>query len=588
MIKTPIFNRYNLFNFKIGVGSPKFIFILFILHILVIEVAIMLAFEFLDFDNHLINALIDSVALISLIIPFFYLFIYKPTLNYIVDFKRISEKIVESEEKFKNAFEYSAIGMALISPKGKWLKINTKLCQIVGYSEEELLSMTYKDITHPNDRANDLNFTTQLLAGAIESYTLEKRYVHKQGNTVWVLLAVSLVRDKVGTPLYFVSKINDITDRKITEEKLIISQNRLRDAQRIGKLGTIDWDLITNDVELSEETARIYCFEEGVTILPVEEIVKRAHPEDLERTHKSLMDALEGKAEHNIEHRIICTDGKIVYLHAIAKIFRDSTNKPIRMLGTNLDITERKLAEQEIQQKNKELEKLNIEKDKFFSIIAHDLRGPFSGFLGLTELLAEKHSSLNPEKLQKMVVSMKNSAENINALLENLLQWARAEQGLIPFTPKTIELYPLINESVSQLKETALKKGVEIYINISNDLIAFGDINMIQTIIRNLISNALKFTNKGGEISIAAKMNEENSVLLSVKDTGIGMNQTLLDNLFRIDMQTNRKGTENEPSSGLGLLLCKDFVEKNAGKIWVESEENIGSIFYFTIPQKTA
>jgi signal transduction histidine kinase len=136
------------------------------------------------------------------------------------------------------------------------------------------------------------------------------------------------------------------------------------------------------------------------------------------------------------------------------------------------------------------------------------------------------------------------------------------------------------------MKEVALKKGVEMNINISNDIVVYADINMAKTITRNLISNALKFTPNGGKISISAKNTENNSVEIAVKDTGIGMNQTLLDNLFRIDVQSNRKGTENEPSSGLGLLLCKDFVEKNGGEIWVESEENKGSVFYFTIPKK--
>jgi len=232
-----------------------------------------------------------------------------------------------------------------------------------------------------------------------------------------------------------------------------------------------------------------------------------------------------------------------------------------------------------------DLKEANAAKDKFFSIIAHDLRGPFSGFLGLTEIMAEELRSLSISQIQEFSVDMRKSATNLYRLLENLLQWSKMQQGSIPFNPELLQLRLVVDECFAMATETAKNKGIEIAYDISDDLKVFADSNILQTIIRNLVSNAMKFTPKGGKISVSAKATKNKSVEISVKDTGIGMTSEMVNNLFRLDVKTNRKGTDGEPSSGLGLLLCKEFVEKHGGKIWIESEEGKGSTFYFTIPK---
>ena len=232
----------------------------------------------------------------------------------------------------------------------------------------------------------------------------------------------------------------------------------------------------------------------------------------------------------------------------------------------------------------KELQRINAEKDRFFSIIAHDLRGPFSSFLGVTQLLDEKLSELTKEDIQDFAASMRISATNLFSLLENLLQWAKINQGLIPFEPSNMLLFKIAEESIVNVQEPAKNKGIEIVNNIGDGVEVYADKNMLQTVIRNLVSNAIKFTPKGGKISINAKACEDKTAEISVKDSGIGMNRSMVDNLFRLDVRTNRPGTEGEASTGLGLILCKDFIEKQGGKIWVESEEGKGSVFYFTIP----
>jgi signal transduction histidine kinase len=237
----------------------------------------------------------------------------------------------------------------------------------------------------------------------------------------------------------------------------------------------------------------------------------------------------------------------------------------------------------QLEEKNKVISNINKQKDKFFSIIAHDLRGPFNGFLGLTELLAQDIDNMNKEEIQFAAINMRSSAVNLNRLLENLLEWSRMEQGLIPFSPQKSKFLPLANESISTLQDEANKKRIKIQTTIPEDITIYADHHILQSVIRNLLSNAVKFTPRDGTIKIEAHEDSKNT-LVSITDTGIGMNAKILNNLFKLDVKTNRNGTENEPSTGLGLILCKEFVEKHNGKIWVESEVNKGSTFYFSFP----
>ena len=283
--------------------------------------------------------------------------------------------------------------------------------------------------------------------------------------------------------------------------------------------------------------------------------------------------------------------GKFLFLDVHKAPIWDERGNQIGIVGTARDVTHTKQLENEktaalekLRKSEDNLLKINAEKDKFFSIIAHDLRGPFSGFLGLTEIMVEDLPDLTMEEIKDLSLSMKNSATNLFSLLENLLEWARMRQGLIPFVPELIQLLQVVDESVKMIHEPAKRKEIEIIYTIPESVAVFADKNMLQTVIRNLVSNAVKFTPKGGRIDIFSKVTAEKSVEISVMDSGIGMSRKMVDDLFRLDVKTNRLGTEGEPSTGLGLMLCKEFVEKHGGKIGVKSKTGNGSTFYFTIP----
>jgi signal transduction histidine kinase len=188
------------------------------------------------------------------------------------------------------------------------------------------------------------------------------------------------------------------------------------------------------------------------------------------------------------------------------------------------------------------------------------------------------------KQIQAIAVDMKRSANYLYGLLENLLQWSRIQRGISGFDPSKLKLKTKVEDSINAVTELASKKGIAITISIPDELEVFADSNMLESIIRNLTTNAVKFSPRGGKVIINAKSGENNFIEISIVDTGIGMNNEMLVKLFQLDEQTSRKGTDGEPSTGLGLIICKDFIEKHGGKIWVESKEDEGSAFYFTIP----
>ncbi|MEI7499875.1 MAG: ATP-binding protein [Bacteroidota bacterium] len=248
------------------------------------------------------------------------------------------------------------------------------------------------------------------------------------------------------------------------------------------------------------------------------------------------------------------------------------------------DNTQKKLSDEILIRSELELQELNNTKDKFFSIIAHDLRSPFNVFLGYTEILAEDIDNMSRVELQQIARSMKISATQLYRLLENLLEWSRFQMKATSFDPVTFLLKPKVIDNMEFVMDSANKKEIEICYNIPDNLTCFADLHMFGSVIRNLTSNAVKFTQKGGKVTVSARKTEDNSVEVSISDTGIGMSSELKDKVFHHLEKLSRKGTDGEPSTGLGLILCKEFVEKHSGKIWVVSEEGNGSTFNFTLP----
>ncbi len=245
----------------------------------------------------------------------------------------------------------------------------------------------------------------------------------------------------------------------------------------------------------------------------------------------------------------------------------------------------RKIEQQknDIEEKAKSLQDLNKTKDRFFSIISHDLKSPFNSLLGLTELLKLDRASMSDEEIGRLIDLIHKSSEQGYKLVLNLLEWSRSQTNEIEFQPSKLDLYKLVLENIELLKAQANNKGIEIVVESNNkNSFVFADLNMINTVLRNLISNAIKYT-QNGEIKIRCNYNTSNCKL-SISDTGVGISQDSLKILFDIGKNTSTPGTNGENGTGLGLILCKEFIEKNKGEIFVESIITKGSTFSFSLP----
>ncbi len=237
-----------------------------------------------------------------------------------------------------------------------------------------------------------------------------------------------------------------------------------------------------------------------------------------------------------------------------------------------------------IRHKSELMEELNNTKNKFFSIIAHDLKGPLNSLTGFSNLIINHVEYLSKDEIKMMAIDIDKSVRNLIDLLNNLLAWARSQMGSIEFKPKHLQVAMLFDELIGILQLNAQNKKINLVINAQSDIWVYADENAVRTILRNLTSNALKFTNEGGKVTVTAKKVEDKFVQISVNDTGLGMDETTMDKIFRIDSKHSTKGTQGESGTGLGLLLCKEFAEKNNGSISVESILEVGSTFKVLLP----
>ncbi|GEM_PF-666476 len=467
--------------------------------------------------------------------------------------------------------------------KNNYIRVNKYVAQAHRKEKNELEGKNFSDLYPEKDATNYYQDDLAVINSGVAKLNIEEPWETADGLS-WISTSKIPFVGENGEIIGIIGMSIDITERKHAEET--ISNERLLLRTIIDNIPDSIYckdnayrKTLTNRAELSYSGANSEADIIGKTDFDLypKELADGFFADD-----QSVMQS--GMPVLNREEFILDENGLKRWLLTSKLPLRDIDGRIIGLVGIGRDITERKQAEQEIKHKSEELQKLNSEKDKFFSIIAHDLRGPFSGFLGLTQVMAEELPSLTMAQVQELAISMKNSATNLYSLLENLLQWARMQQGAISFTPEVVQLKPLIDECIAITLETARNKGIDISYNIQEITAVFVDRNMLQTVIRNLVSNAIKFTTRGGAIDIFAEISNDENVVISVKDTGIGMSREMVDNLFRPDIRTSRPGTENEPSTGLGLLLCKEFVEKHGGKITVESEVGKGSVFHFSVP----
>lgn len=277
-------------------------------------------------------------------------------------------------------------------------------------------------------------------------------------------------------------------------------------------------------------------------------------------------------------------DGNVMHVNFHKAVYHNKLGEPIGMLGIMIDITDRVRIKHELERNEKKLTKLNNTKDRFFSIIAHDLKNPFNSLMGLLDILINEYDELDDVTRKQYLRVVNNSSNDLFRLLTNLLEWSRTQISGVDFNPKMTSIYSIVDTELKVLENQALKKNISISSNISESISATVDKNMIATVIRNLISNSIKFTNKGGAVKIVAKEFSDH-IVICVSDNGIGISKDKQVRFFKINEKISSEGTEQETGTGLGLILCKEFIEKHNGSISIISEEGKGSEFCVSLPK---
>lgn len=489
--------------------------------------------------------------------------------------------IILSEEKFSKAFHHNANLMAItLVESGKYIDVNDSFLKTLGLKREEVIGKTSVEfnLLTPDNRSKLLEIVQS--GGKLSGVELT---FDAKGNTFYGLFSAEIiyVQDKK----CWLAVLQDITELKKNEQKLKESETRLRLTIEGAKIGTWDWNIITGKVIFNEYWAKMLGYTLDEIGSDVSSWEKLLNPEDSEGVLNILNRHLRGETEYFYkEQRLFTKSGEWKWILAVGKVIeRDEKGNAVRAIGTHVDIDDLKTANEKLLVLNTQLQELNLAKDKLFSIIAHDLRNPFSSILGLSELLRDESGADTPEKRNAFINRIYTTTKSTYNLLEDLLIWAKSQFDKTDFMPEKIALVDLFEEVISLFQEAADQKNIHIVYHLPEPGFVLGDKNMVRAILRNLVSNAIKFTNRDGWVEIFTARNNNESEI-TVSDTGKGMTAEEISKLFVLGQNKTKQGTENERGTGLGLILCFDLVNRNNGKIWVESEPGKGSKFKFTIP----
>jgi PAS domain S-box-containing protein len=533
---------------------------------------------------------------------------------------RLDAQRRSSEERFRTAFEDAPIGMALIDLDGLFLNVNGSLCEIVGYSQKELLTKTFQDITYPEDVELDLANAHRLLQGEISSYQVEKRYIHKDGHLVTILLTGSMVRDSRREPLHFIAQIQDISERKQLEQawrflaeagpRLAASldpQTTLTTVAGLIVPALADWcviDLLGDDgrvqwvesMAASPEKSRV--LREMLTAYPhdpsrqghiVADVLRTGQPALLPELPEAVLEATAEDARYlEMLHRLEPRSSIVVPLIARGRILaaiilmasESGRRYGARDLALAEELARRAALAIDNARLHEESEQATRTRDEVLRIVAHDLRIP----LNVISLSAGKLLKRPPEERAtdtRPLESIRKAVDRATRLIQDLLDIARMEAGRLSVARGPEQTAPLVKEAAELHRALAEAKSIQLTADVSDDAPpVFADRDRVLQILSNLLGNALKFTPVGGQITLRAE-SAGSMMRFSVSDTGSGILEEDLPHLFEPFWQAHQG---RKQGAGLGLAIVKGLVDAHGGHLWVESSPGVGSTFFFTLP----
>jgi|GEM_PF-1056027 len=492
----------------------------------------------------------------------------------------------ESEKNYRSLAENSIDFIWKIDLDFRFIYVSPEIFRITGYTVEEMEEINAKQFFLPNEFERIMNIVNEAISLGKDGpgITLESEYIRKEGYLIPVEISGKIIWDAEGNPLGITGYTKNISDRKSAEQALKESELRFR----------MTFDQAFDPIFIAEikegEVPKIVDINKAVTTKlghtkedTIGKQMNLFHPsEQREVINKRINKILSGEPL-NFESVYQKKDGSLITVEIYAK--RIEINGKYYIYIIQRDISDRKQWESEIFKVQKNLEEEVASKNKFFSIISHDLKSPFGTLMSILQLLEESFESLTKKEQKELIHVGRNSSKQIFQLLESLLEWSRLTIGRMEFSPGNINLGEISTQIILLLSQSAKNKSIQFVNEIDGNYSVYADSKMLRAVLINLLTNAIKFSSKGGKITLSSKI-IDNLVEISILDTGIGMSQNDLSKLFRIDVHHTTVGTANETGTGLGLILCKELVEKNGGTIWAESELGKGSNFKFTLPLK--
>ncbi|MBU0473035.1 MAG: PAS domain S-box protein [Bacteroidetes bacterium] len=494
------------------------------------------------------------------------------------------KKLEISESNYRLLAENSTDSIWRVNLNFDFEYVSPEIFRLTGYTVDEIMNLNVKKLYSDENFAKVVEIVSEEISLGTKHIgrTFESILKHKDGKHVPVEISGKLIFDNSNNPIAISGYLKDISERKEAEQALRESESRFRttfdqafDPIFIAEITEGQIPLIIDINEAVTATlghTREECIGKPMNLFHLEE-----KQDEIFRRVKKILSG----EPLNFESIHYKKDGSYIPVEISAKRIR--TNDKYFIYIIQRDISDRKKWEHDILQIQKALKDENLSKDKFFSIISHDLKSPFGTLLSITQMLDENFSDMTESEKKELISTARNSTKNIYQLLEALLEWSQASTGRMIFSPSYIKLEEITNKVILVFLQNISTKNIKMTTRISNNLIIYADEKMLRTVMRNLLANAIKFTQRGGQIKISSEIKDEN-IVISVSDNGIGMTQADINKLFRIDVHHTTVGTENESGTGVGLILCKELIEKNGGTIWAESELGKGSNFKFTIP----
>jgi PAS domain S-box-containing protein len=506
------------------------------------------------------------------------------TIHNIDEAKKASVKLAESQQNLSAILNHTPYSIFLISPNLELVDFNFAATKVV----RDFTGITLKKFTKFPDylHRKDKNFFENSFAKALkgESFVSEDEIWISSKKKIWLMNRFNPVFNDKHEITGIIYSAIDISSRKKAEIELLDNKAHLKDiVESSGGLIVYSVDkqyrLTSFNSVFKKQMLQIL----GVNIQIGDVFPDYFEDEEVSQISRDDFNRVFTGEEFNKESEYPDENGDIR--------FYDVNYYPIRSPGGEIsgaglhiwDITEEKIEREELIKSKNDLTRLNASKDKFLSMIAHDLKSPISGLEGMIGSILNGIEFLSKDEIKEYLAELHESSKNVYSLLEDLLEWSRASTGKIQFDPDNICLHMVVDSLFSLLIQNAKAKNIELVNKIDKDLYSYCDGNMISTVVRNLVSNSIKFT-PSGSITCSAIEGAEN-IRFEVKDTGTGIEKDVIDKLFKIDESVTTMGTNNESGTGLGLIMCREFVEKNEGEIWVESEIGKGASFIFTIPK---